>query len=390
MTLNLGEKIRSLRKRDGKTQESLADALGITCQAVSRWESGIAYPDMELVPAIANYFGITIDELFGYHSDRDKKIDEILAKVDAYGIKSREDDGWVDECLAILREGLAEFPQNERLLITLADTLSEAGWRRHKEWLYYDDEGFILHQYDRHKKNEYWQEAIKICENLVNTAKDNRIVTKAISLSVILYRNIGETEKAVAFANRMPELKVSRELLLAAAAEGKEEAGYIGDALLKMAKIFAEQCVYGLITNLHHYETDMPIHKIKGLISLFDLICDDGNFGEYNGILIQLYLYLSRIQWERGYHDDAFVSLDKALEHARALDKLRSEDKEHTFTAPLVSFVKCRIRFSTDKIAKTLPEDWPFWCNPDASNVEKEIKADPRWAAWVEKTQEES
>lgn len=345
---------------------------------------------MELIPGIANYFGITIDELFGYNSDRDRKVDKIIAKVDAYGIKGRGDDGWVDECLVILREGLAEFPQNEKLLITLADTLSEAGWRRHHEWLYYDDEGFIRHDYDRHQKNEYWQESIKICENLVGTAKDNTIVTKAISILVLLYRNIGETEKAVAFANRMPELTYSRELLLAAATDGKAKAGYIGDALLKMAKKFAEQCVYGLINNRHHYETDMPIHKIKGVISLFNLICDDGNFGEYHGMLIQLYLYLSRIQWERGYHDDAFVSLDKALEHARAFDKLRLENKEHSFTAPLVSFVKCKAQFSMEKIAKILPEDWPFWSMPNVSEVAKEIKADPRWAAWVKKTQEES
>ena len=72
----------------------------------------------------------------------------------------------------------------------------------------------------------------------------------------------------------------------------------------------------------------MPIEKIKGVISLFDLLCDDGNYGEYNSDLIQLYLYLSRLQWEQGYHDEAFQSLDKALEHAHALEKLL-DGEEH-------------------------------------------------------------
>ena len=49
--------------------------------------------------------------------------------------------------MGILREGLIEFPQEERLLIKLADTLSEAGWRRHQEWTYYDEEGYIRHDY---------------------------------------------------------------------------------------------------------------------------------------------------------------------------------------------------------------------------------------------------
>ena len=83
MQLNIGMKIRKLRHRDGRTQEMLADALGITSQAVSRWESGGSYPDMEMIPSIANYFGITIDELFGYQSDRELKIQGILEKTAA-------------------------------------------------------------------------------------------------------------------------------------------------------------------------------------------------------------------------------------------------------------------------------------------------------------------
>ena len=134
---------------------------------------------------------------------------------------------------------------------------------------------------------------------------------------------------------------------------------------MKTASQFAQQLVYGLMTNKHHFESDMPIEKLKGAISLFYLICDDGNMGAYHGNLIQLYLYLSRVQWERGYHDDAFVSLNESLEHARALEAI-CDGEEHTFTSPLVSFVKYKTTFS-ENIAKTLPTDWPFWCNPDYS-----------------------
>jgi transcriptional regulator with XRE-family HTH domain len=387
MTLNLGEKIRGLRKRDKRTQEALAEALGVTCQAVSRWEAGYSYPDMELIPSIANYFGITIDELFGYENDREEKISAIIEKINSFNIRSRSDDDWVDECVSILREGLIEFPQNEKLLFTLADTLSEAGWRRHNEWFYYDEEGFIQHRYDVHKNNKYWIESSKLCEYLIENAKDNTIVTESIRILVLLCRNFGETEKAIKYANKMPGLGSSRELLLVASSDGKEEAEYVGDFLLKAARQFAQQIVYGLITNKHNFESDMPIEKIKGAISLFHLICDDGNMGNYHVDLIELYLYLSRVQWERGYHDDAFVSLYESLKHARKMES-ESDGKEHTFTAPLVSYVKYETSKSESTIAKKIPMLWPVWCNPNYSQVEKEIKADPRWDEWVKKTQE--
>lgn len=78
----------------------------------------------------------------------------------------------------------------------------------------------------------------------------------------------------------------------------------------------------------------------------------------------------------RGYHDDAFVSLNESLRHARALETI-CDGKEHAFTSPLVSFVKYETTVA-ENIAKTLPDDWPFFCNPDYSKAEKEIKADPR------------
>lgn len=53
MEVRLGEKIRLLRQRDGRTQEALANAIGVTSQAVSRWEANGGYPDVESIPAIA-------------------------------------------------------------------------------------------------------------------------------------------------------------------------------------------------------------------------------------------------------------------------------------------------------------------------------------------------
>lgn len=62
MSFDMGRKIKELRRNAGITQEKTAEALGVTTQAVSRWESGSGCPDIMTIPALANFFGVTIDD----------------------------------------------------------------------------------------------------------------------------------------------------------------------------------------------------------------------------------------------------------------------------------------------------------------------------------------
>ncbi len=65
MKLNIAENIRKLRRGGDLTQEQLAEKLGVSFQTVSRWETGVVYPDIELLPTMAELFGVTVDELMG-------------------------------------------------------------------------------------------------------------------------------------------------------------------------------------------------------------------------------------------------------------------------------------------------------------------------------------
>jgi len=65
MKLNIAQNLRKYRKERGLTQETLAASLGVSSQSISKWECGDGYPDIELLPDIANFFGITIDVLVG-------------------------------------------------------------------------------------------------------------------------------------------------------------------------------------------------------------------------------------------------------------------------------------------------------------------------------------
>lgn len=65
----IGKKIQSLRKNKNITQAQLANALSVSSQSVSKWENNLSVPDISLLPMIARYFGITMDELFNYRLD---------------------------------------------------------------------------------------------------------------------------------------------------------------------------------------------------------------------------------------------------------------------------------------------------------------------------------
>lgn len=67
--MEIGNQIKQLRLRRGVTQEALAQHLGVTAQAVSKWERGVATPDIGMLPDISAYFGVTIDELFALSDD---------------------------------------------------------------------------------------------------------------------------------------------------------------------------------------------------------------------------------------------------------------------------------------------------------------------------------
>ncbi len=109
--IQLGEKIKQLRKERGISQDKLAGHLGVSFQAVSKWETGAGMPDVTLIPAIASFFGVSTDELFDFNVYTiEQNVKEIVAQHSLY---------WdTDKAKAeqILREGLKKYPGNDVLL----------------------------------------------------------------------------------------------------------------------------------------------------------------------------------------------------------------------------------------------------------------------------------
>ncbi len=384
MQIKLGEQIKAYRRKDGRTQEDLASALGVTAQAVSRWEKGICYPDMELMPPMANYFGVSIDELFGYNNERTKKIDALAAKINDMNRMNNGIDINIDECISLARDGLVEFPGNEKIMLCLASVLYNAGYARYGERHYTDNDGYDVYDVETHRTYSEWKEAIKLYEKLVSTLEDDALRHKAISDLAQLYLNTGEYEKAKSLAQAVPDIFGCREFLNFKTCDGAKKAELYGETLMKMVGISAEMLVDTASMMSNRISSEDMILFIKNAIGMFDIVCTDGEYGLYRFTVALMYLYLSTHQWRCGKKDDSFESLNKALEHTNKYTSFAG-DTAAAYSSPLLKTVKINPTGCDCCSAAALPDYWPWVCIPGCGDIQAEMQSDPRWAAWVEK-----
>ena len=130
MNIKIGTVIRDLRGKANITQEDLANHLGVSVQAVSRWENGVCYPDVEFIPGIAVYFGVSCDLLLGIDGFAMKQMEEDYVSRWTEAYKSAKHH----EALEIVNSALLAMPTNYRLMIlrvmsmeTLAGIAEEQG-----------------------------------------------------------------------------------------------------------------------------------------------------------------------------------------------------------------------------------------------------------------------
>lgn len=119
MKATIGSRIRTLRRKHALTQEQLADLAGVSAQAVSKWENDIALPDIMMMPRLAVIFGTSTDDLYSF--DKNRIEDEVMEIVRQSWVYRDEKNDPVS-ARRILKEGLAQYPENPILLNNLLTT----------------------------------------------------------------------------------------------------------------------------------------------------------------------------------------------------------------------------------------------------------------------------
>ena len=287
MQVNLGEKIKELRKRDGRKQEDLAKALGVTSQAVSRWEANGGYPDMGMIPAIANFFHITIDELFGYNNDREKIIQEYMDKA----LIMRNHDSDMTECIALLRRALEEFPTTIGLKFYLAAALNKEGWNHKGE-----------------KPNKFWEEAVVLYEELLEHEPNSIIPLLSI------YGELGEYEKAEKKALEQTPVDMSREVLLGRILGAEKGEQYRGEAVIALLHELRLAFDDAISLNDALMKSQESIDILLALRSLYEKVFGQKSYG-YHSDFCFIDMALVKLYGNREDYDKALDYFDSAFEH---------------------------------------------------------------------------
>lgn len=378
MQITIGKNIKNLRKRDNRTQEDLAKALGVTCQAISRWESNGGYPDMELVPAIANYFHVTIDELFGYHGDREAQIQAIADKagaaIRALGGFLGKGNGDLTDTVEMLRDALEEFPNEPELMIRLADCLYFLGWQKNgvnpkkkeNDPYQYDDT-------ERNSNNIYWQESLQVYKKLLSLDVPTKYRDASRLFMIHMYKYMGEYEKAKALANEQTSIHSCKEVLLTLATAGEEEAKYEGELILLLLPELSGTVSRSVLTNSDIISSEYGRNILRSLITLFEAVFTDGRCGKLHTNLRYLYETLAVLESRYGDRETALTYFEKCFDHHKEYCRISTD--AYRYSAPLVANVSLK----KDQFPQIPDNFWAITMPQFSDEFKETIKEDEKF-----------
>jgi len=307
----LGEKLRALRKGKDLTQEQLAERLGVSFQTISKWENSSSYPDITILPALANFFGVTTDELLGVDILRaDEKIEEYRKQMHKlYG------EWKLAEMVTLCRNACAEFPGSDALRYNLAWALGQA-------------------QNVIRTKEENLTEAIRLTESILETSKDTSLRLMATSQLVYFWHWLGNNENAMKYANTLPGLWQTRAFVVGrlGLVKGEEQLSYSRGVLDTLFRFFMEVAEKMANVDFSDAENVMPteekIRLLEEMMQMLRIFYGDDLLGENYPMLTYSYT-LAALYASGGEREKAIDCLEQSLAYVKAFESY-DEKAKHT------------------------------------------------------------
>ncbi len=300
MTIYLSENIRRFRRAKDLTQENLAEFLGVTFQSVSNWERGESYPDITMLPEIAGFFKVSVDELLGINEAENEE--EINTKLNEY-------DNLRDYTLMqkIINELKAKFPNDFRVLIRYLCCLV-----RFSEDL-----------------TTVSSEIYSIYNNIQRNCTDDRIRIKAKRAMIEFYREqLNDENSDVMFEKcekiirEMPDMRDSREMFCTFYPEAHplhdiEIQNAIEESFLLRTTFYSHYFYYN-----DRCSDEWQIKSFSKEIEYLEFIYDDGNYGKMWRMMMNLYGHIGVKFFKLNDYKNALYNFRKTAELAIKFDNM--------------------------------------------------------------------
>lgn len=198
---HIGQRIKDLRKKNDLTQEKLADFLGVTHKAVSKWECGVTVPDLALIVPLARVLHVTTDELLGMSDDGQDALREKYDK----GMEKYRDCQLSQLNYAWARAALMDYPDDDRYM----------------EWLAFAEYQLALEESKKENGSldfitEMTDNALRRYETVMEHTTDSDLQRRAALGKAIVLRFLERTDEAdwtAEFEYPDPEIKTAEQLL---------------------------------------------------------------------------------------------------------------------------------------------------------------------------------
>ncbi|MBQ8292456.1 MAG: helix-turn-helix transcriptional regulator [Bacilli bacterium] len=311
--MNLGLRIKELRIEHDLTQEDLAEQLGVSIQAISRWENSITCPDISVLPILANMFDVTVDYLLDVDiKKKQQEINEIEAKYN-----KNCNVGKVEDNEKLLLEGLSKYPNNWVLKSSLLDTYFTYVCR---------------YERDDPKYQEYIDKTIKLGNEILNKCVLDNKRYFAMQILVYTYRWTNELEKAKEIVKKLPSFYVTNDWLYPEVVTGFERIKAVERNINSIVELF-----YSALTSTYgRREVGLRAKELLKFKTFLDLVYEDGDYGFYHIRLFDLYFMCASDQAQIKNKDETLKYLNLAIYYGEIFDKIKDEGKVIKHTSFLV------------------------------------------------------
>ena len=306
--MTFGKTIKSLRQEAKMTQENLAELLSISPQAISRWETDVAMPDISLLPPLANLFNVSTDYLLGmetYQKDlRKAEFDEAF-----HNYWERDDK---EKNYQIALRAVAEYPGNMEYV----------------EWLASAEYFVAIPTRELSEYTRLLDNSAKHYKLVLDNTKDSKLYSKAL-FGIVHALSLNQKKDEAKQYAMLEENEKKRDELLCWCLEGEERKRH--------CQRLTNTKLYSFLFQLKFGQDSIEVYDATEKI--LNIMFPDGNFQYYHNTLQYNCISKAFYFCKTHQYDLALEELKKAKHHAVEMTKINRQ-KTVKFTAPLFSLIE--------------------------------------------------